>query len=156
MGFDYFGARYLASAQGRWTSLDAPFADQDASDPQSWNLYSYVRSQPLNSIDLDGRIGLKNDEPLRQFFAGVAKGLVNAHLENPSSPVGALLRSVGVQEQSPSNAAQQSGMDHSDTVVGVVMSVAPGGGGARGGGSQRRNRERRCVEHNLWGRQGRY
>ena len=39
-GLDYFGARYMSSAQGRFTSPDKPFADQTALDPQSWNLYS--------------------------------------------------------------------------------------------------------------------
>jgi uncharacterized protein RhaS with RHS repeats len=37
-GLDYFGARYYSGAQGRFTSPDEPFADQDESDPQSWNL----------------------------------------------------------------------------------------------------------------------
>src|SRR4051812_45726898 len=46
-GLDYFGARYFSGAQGRFTSPDKPFADQDDSDPQSWNLYSYVRNNPL-------------------------------------------------------------------------------------------------------------
>jgi RHS repeat-associated protein len=27
-GLDYFGARFMASAQGRFTSLDIPFLDQ--------------------------------------------------------------------------------------------------------------------------------
>ena len=54
-GLDYFGARYFSGAQGRWTSPDKPFADQFAEDPQSWNLYSYVRNNPLRYIDDDGR-----------------------------------------------------------------------------------------------------
>ena len=54
-GLDYFGARYLASAQGRFTSPDGPFYDQDASDPQSWNLYSYVRNNPLTGTDPTGQ-----------------------------------------------------------------------------------------------------
>jgi hypothetical protein len=41
---DYFGARYFASAQGRFTSPDEIFADQSEGDPQSWNLYAYVRN----------------------------------------------------------------------------------------------------------------
>ncbi len=45
-GLDYFGARYM-SAQGRFTSPDKPFADQTPFDPQSWNLYSYTRNNPL-------------------------------------------------------------------------------------------------------------
>ncbi|MCE3006581.1 MAG: RHS repeat-associated core domain-containing protein [Acidobacteriota bacterium] len=54
-GLDYFGARYLSGAQGRFTSPDKPFADQDPYDPQSWNLYSYVRNSPLKFVDETGR-----------------------------------------------------------------------------------------------------
>jgi RHS repeat-associated protein len=50
-GLDYFGARYFASAQGRFTSPDEIFADQSEGDPQSWNLYAYVRNNPLRYID---------------------------------------------------------------------------------------------------------
>ena len=55
-GLDYFGARYYGSALGRLTSPDQPFADQNTNDPQSWNLYSYVRNNPLNRIDPDGHL----------------------------------------------------------------------------------------------------
>jgi RHS repeat-associated protein len=54
-GNDYFGARYYASSMGRWMSPDKPFADQHAANPQSWNLYSYVRNNPLSSIDTNGQ-----------------------------------------------------------------------------------------------------
>ena len=54
-GLGYFGARYQSGAQGRFTSPDAPFADQDSAYPQSWNLYSYVRNNPLRYIDPTGR-----------------------------------------------------------------------------------------------------
>jgi RHS repeat-associated protein len=53
-GLDYFGFRYYSGAQGRWTSPDEPFADQHPADPQSWNLYGYVRNNPLRYIDPDG------------------------------------------------------------------------------------------------------
>jgi RHS repeat-associated protein len=52
-GNDYFEARYYSSAMGRFMSPDAP-VDQHPADPQSWNLYSYVRNNPLSSIDQDG------------------------------------------------------------------------------------------------------
>jgi len=55
-GLDDFGARYNASTMGRWISPDLPFADQDPENPQSWNLYGYVRNNPLNSIDTNGRV----------------------------------------------------------------------------------------------------
>jgi RHS repeat-associated protein len=54
-GLDYFLARYMSSAQGRFTSPDAPFADQVVGDPQSWNLYSYVRNNPMSFVDPNGR-----------------------------------------------------------------------------------------------------
>ncbi len=55
-GLDYFGARYMSGAQGRFTSADKPFADQHPSDPQSWNLYSYVRNNPLKNRDPNGQV----------------------------------------------------------------------------------------------------
>ena len=53
-GLDYFGARYMSAAQGRFTSPDAPFADQHPSDPQSWNLYAYGRNNPMAFVDPTG------------------------------------------------------------------------------------------------------
>jgi len=50
-GMDYFLARYYSAAQGRFTSPDLPFADQSEVDPQSWNLYPYVRNNPLSYTD---------------------------------------------------------------------------------------------------------
>jgi RHS repeat-associated protein len=54
-GLDFMQARYYSGAQGRFTSPDLPFADQHAANPQSWNLYSYGRNNPLSGVDPDGR-----------------------------------------------------------------------------------------------------
>jgi RHS repeat-associated protein len=54
-GLDYFGARYFSGAQGRFTSPDEPFVDQWAQNPQSWNLYSYGRNNPLRFVDPTGQ-----------------------------------------------------------------------------------------------------
>ncbi len=54
-GLDYFGARHYGNPFGRFVQADAPFADQDSDDPQSWNLYTYVRNNPLQYIDPNGR-----------------------------------------------------------------------------------------------------
>ncbi|MCW5964074.1 MAG: HNH endonuclease, partial [Bryobacterales bacterium] len=53
-GLDYFGARYMSSAQGRFTSPDKPFADQHIENPQSWNLYTYTLNNPLRYVDPNG------------------------------------------------------------------------------------------------------
>lgn len=52
---DYFGARYFSGAQGRSTGPDEPLIDQGPDDPQSWNLFSYVRNNPLRFIDPTGQ-----------------------------------------------------------------------------------------------------
>src|SRR5712691_10903158 len=54
-GLDYFKARYYSSTQGRFTSADAPFADQRQTDPSSWNSYAYVRNNPCNRTDPNGK-----------------------------------------------------------------------------------------------------
>jgi RHS repeat-associated protein len=63
---DYFGARYYASSMGRFMSPDwsakedpVPYAKLD--DPQTLNLYSYVRNNPLSQVDPDGHCCLLED-----------------------------------------------------------------------------------------------
>lgn len=90
-GLDYFGARYFSGAQGRFTSPDVPLLAQRPGDPQSWNLYSYTRNNPLRYVDPDGHQDMPpqadcngNQECIdsvnktnAQFLTGVGKGLVN-------------------------------------------------------------------------------
>jgi len=58
-GLDYFGARYYGNWMGRFMSADwaakpeaVPYVD--LGDPQSLNLYSYVRNVPTSRADPDG------------------------------------------------------------------------------------------------------
>jgi len=53
-GLDYFGARYFASTQGRFTSPDPLMASAYVKNPQSWNRYSYALNNPLKYLDPDG------------------------------------------------------------------------------------------------------
>jgi len=53
-GLDDFGARYYGSTMGRFMVPDKPFNDQSPRDPQSWNLYSFVRNNPLRFTDPTG------------------------------------------------------------------------------------------------------
>ena len=48
---DNFGARYNSSSFGRFMSPDDPNADQDPHNPQSWNLYTYARNNPVRFTD---------------------------------------------------------------------------------------------------------
>ena len=53
-GLDYFEARYLSSAQGRFTSVDPENGGSNPYDPQSWNGYAYARNNPLLYTDPTG------------------------------------------------------------------------------------------------------
>jgi RHS repeat-associated protein len=60
-GLDNFGARYYASTMGRFMTPDwaarptaVPYAV--LGDPQSLNLYSYVRNDPVTRVDVDGHL----------------------------------------------------------------------------------------------------
>ena len=52
-GLENFEARYDASSIGRFMTPDDG-SDQTVDDPQSWNLYAYVRNQPLRYVDPTG------------------------------------------------------------------------------------------------------
>lgn len=65
---DYMHARYYSANLGRFLSVD-PYLDLSKATrhPQNWNRYSYVRNNPINLVDPDGRddvnIGGDWDEP---------------------------------------------------------------------------------------------
>jgi RHS repeat-associated protein len=61
-GLDYFGARYYASSMGRfmspdWASKPEAVPYSSLSDPQTLNLYGYMRNNPLGGTDKDGHCG---------------------------------------------------------------------------------------------------
>ncbi len=58
-GLDYFGARYLASAHGRWMSVDPELGR--VAKPQALNRYTYVTADPVGRLDPDGRQDVRVD-----------------------------------------------------------------------------------------------
>lgn len=101
-GLDYFGARYMSAAQGRFTSADAPFADQNVGDPQSWNLYTYVRNNPLRHVD-DNGAGAREAaqgawQGTKNFTNNTVTGLVNLAsglVTDPVGTVGGVVSDIG-------------------------------------------------------------
>jgi len=73
-GLDYFGARYYGSALGRFSGPDAPLLDQSAEDPQSWNLYSYVRNNPLSNVDPTGQDCVYTGDFISTGTVGIQRG----------------------------------------------------------------------------------
>jgi RHS repeat-associated protein len=93
-GLDDFGARYYSNVMGRFMSPDwaakpttVPYSELD--DPQSLNLYSYVRNSPIIRLDADGHTVFVlddgnpgfNDGPSVQHFGPADNEL----LDNQSS-----------------------------------------------------------------------
>jgi len=61
-GLDFLRARFFSAALGRFTSPDwsakpQPIPYADLTDPQTLNLYAYMRNNPLRGIDPDGHAG---------------------------------------------------------------------------------------------------
>jgi RHS repeat-associated protein len=83
-GLDYFGARNFSSPMGRFVSADWAAMPQavpysSLKDPQSPNLYGYVRNSPLAKIDASGHIGLfgASRTAARSRIAGVTLSAYN-------------------------------------------------------------------------------
>ena len=53
-GLDFFRARYISGAQGRFTSVDPEFASASLVDPQRWNGYAYATNNPYKFVDPNG------------------------------------------------------------------------------------------------------
>ena len=74
-GLDFFGARYLASAQGRFVAPDPLLSSGSLTDPQTWNRYAYVLNNPLKFTDPTGLFtwsrdlgGDAEDDELEEYF----------------------------------------------------------------------------------------
>ena len=149
-GLDYFGARYLSSAQGRFTSPDAPFGAQKSEIPQTWNLYTYGRNNPLYFVDPDGRqelgpmcsdgnqqcmdrVGQGTGEVLKGFAKGVVNG-VASFLDFVSCPIcqphGDVLPAVGTEQQVGNVAGQLVGAVGAGKAVGMMVGAAAEAGAA--------------------------
>jgi RHS repeat-associated protein len=81
-GLDYFEARYFSAPQGRFTSPDPSSNGIAVADPQSWNLYSYVRNRPTRFVDIGGEWATEIHEQITSFAlrdyvsAGEMKSLI--------------------------------------------------------------------------------
>ena len=128
-GLDYFGARYYSGAQGRfttpdWSTTPQPVPYANLSDPQSLNLYSYVRNNPLSNVDADGHCGIWGDPNCTwgQFFQSIPQraigGLkVEANIVLDNTRLGQVITS----RFTPSNEEQADAMANRSVIEGPFM-----------------------------------
>jgi len=96
-GLDNFGARYDSSSLGRFMTPDwaaRPTAVPYAvfGDPQSLNLYGYVRNDPVSGADLDGHQGPERDaivnwndhSPFSYGLFGIGRDLLQVQSQTQS------------------------------------------------------------------------
>jgi RHS repeat-associated protein len=81
-GLDNFGARFDSSTLGRFMTPDELLVDQHLGDPQTWNLYPYVRNNALEFVD-ESRNGIKYAAGLKN--ADDVEDIVNAILKDPDT-----------------------------------------------------------------------
>jgi RHS repeat-associated protein len=134
-GNDYFGARYYASSMGRFLSPDwssrpaaAPYAD--FGNPQTLNLYQYMRNNPLSGTDPDGHwpcclILPPTPQQVANMARNVGIGLVKAGVNalNSIQSDHALPASAQAPILQPSNATQAVTMMAAPMVVAPAMTI---------------------------------
>ena len=87
-GLDYFGARYYSNGLGRfitpdWAAKPAAVPYAEYADPQSLNLYTYVRNIPTTKIDIDGHDD--EDGVLMKWLKSLIQPAMDAHASRDSS-----------------------------------------------------------------------
>jgi RHS repeat-associated protein len=134
---DYFGARYYSDGLGRWVSADwsptpiaVPYAD--FGDPQSLNLYGYVRGLPTTKADIDGHnwwdsVKAWTKDAAKSLAIGADKGLRSATTKFAGPAYG---EAVGARDIAgndlvrPANTTEQIGFVATETTVTVIL-IAP-------------------------------
>ena len=152
-GLDYFGARYYSNWLGRfisadWSATPVPVPYANFGDPQSLNLYTYVRNIPTTVFDMDGHDGFLDaaqkwwDELIRPVNNAGSKGAAPPLDDSDPNPVTGVTTHEIVQNASQKmdqviqiqnevvaaadptgQAAALNSKLHGDT-IGVSMSVA--------------------------------
>jgi RHS repeat-associated protein len=157
LGNDYFGARYYASSMGRfmspdWAAKASPVPYATFGDPQSLNLYAYMRNNPLGGADPDGHCdvgcqfsivmgimnGIRRDGGVGAYAKNVGTGILKgagsavvntgklaAAGTNPGAIAAAVL-SPGPAALQPSNTTQAQASIATQIVLPAAAGMAAG------------------------------
>ncbi len=130
-GLDYFGARYYSNGLGRWITPDwaakataVPYAE--FADPQTLNLYAYVRNLPTTRYDADGHENLKpqdwgvHNDPTVTNFDRQMSGVILAGFAVACPACGRVIGGLAAVH------AVRTG-DKKGAVLNAAAAVVPGG-----------------------------
>jgi RHS repeat-associated protein len=102
-GNDYFGARYYASSMGRFLIPDwsakvepVPYAKMD--NPQTLNLYAYLRNNPLAGVDADGHCAQQDEAKCAQITQDIWR---------KNEDAGTAMNAEAAQQQANGNAVSK-------------------------------------------------
>jgi RHS repeat-associated protein len=119
---DYMHARFEMGTMGRFLAVD-PGKDWDPAQPQSWNLYSYVRNNPINKTDPTGRCGVLSGwfTTCQQIAGLVVEEAINSAR---NSGIGNIFEGVRTGDLQRAKLGQVQ-LDHEILTAILVTSIAP-------------------------------
>jgi RHS repeat-associated protein len=114
-GLDFFGARYIASAQGRFASADPSNLSVDFWLPQTWNRYSYALNNPLSMVDRNGLWPWwVHNEIISQAFPGLSPADLKALTDASWNMDYGKRTELGLGPQDPASSALHGMIDATD------------------------------------------
>jgi RHS repeat-associated protein len=111
-GLDYFGARYMSSAQGRFTSPDPSRLSAFIDNPQTWNMYSYAYNNPLRFVDKNG-----------MWPTGIHNDIIDAAFPNLSPAQRQILKDVSAHQDGIPSGGQSGPLSYEHAMRGPGQSV---------------------------------
>ena len=117
-GNDYMHFRFFSASMGRFQKPDSNF-DSPLANPQGWNLYSYVKGNPVNFNDPTGheakppdnnkKVAERKTKPRGIPSAPSAQGGSDAHVGDPASAEAEMDAKDKAGQAAPAQAIVSSG-----------------------------------------------
>jgi RHS repeat-associated protein len=112
-GLDFFGARYMSSAEGRFTSPDPSRLSAFIDSPQTWNMYSYTYNNPLRFVDKNG-----------MWPTSLHNQIIDAAFPNLTAAQRQILKDVSANQDSILSGGQSGPLSFQHAMRGPGESVA--------------------------------
>jgi RHS repeat-associated protein len=135
-GLDNFGARHDSSSLGRFMQPDPSPMGVATADPQSWNLYSYVRNRPTRFVDAGGNWATDVHAQIVTFSlqeyvsAGELQHFIDRQyvMDADQSPDHQYMHAMRAPDQSPEDASNATWKFVADSISGASATLSSNGG----------------------------